>query len=869
MSDPTTSRPPYAHSPSIANPYAPPPPPPAPPQQHHQHQQHQQQGGFMPVAANSYYQYQNGPAPMMDPNFIAFQQQQQQQQAYAQQFMMQNALHPSQQIYPPFQQPLPNQSPFPHHQQLYPQQLPHQQPFYNQNQAPSSSSSSGTPKKKFEFKNKTFIPNKDHSSYLKPKPQTNGHVNNKDVNNTDNVDVNNDTQQQQQQQQKQDQQSEYDSSISTPSIEQTSPDHNNTTTVSSPPSTTTSTPIISASNTINNHNHSHHQHNNNHNNNQHNNSHNNNHNNSINENSSSSNEVFRFQIQPINYEVGKPLFFGTTEAKLNSQKKKFKDIDEAKKAKEEQEEAEKIKDLKKSEIEVEPKNQTTIVEPKEEFKTPSPEPPKPTVAKWSFIAEKAAKKQSPKTTSLSTSNTSSPIAKKEESTTTTTTTTPRFVPSISNVLEPLGVVLLRSMFDKNFQKIYINSQKLPSIIPRGLVNTGNICFMSSILQLLLYCQPFYKILNVISIRTIHSINGTSSTPLIDALIEFYKNFNIKLDNPDKKFGDSLVPEEFYKKISLNERFQHLKWGQQEDAEEFFGYLLDGLHEEFISSVKSIKPTETKTLIDSITTEDVRQSIRQSLKQFSDDDDFKSSNESNGGINSTSNNLTSDDGWHEVGSTKNKISAKRTVEVKPSPIRQLFGGQFRSILDIPKQRESQSITLDPFQQIQLDISDDSINTLEDAFKNISNIEEIPYKSNDGSEVIAKKQTFIDKLPEVLVVHLKRFSFISKSNNQLYGHIEKIRKKISYKSELKIPEEVISPSTRKFNSINLNYKLTGIVYHHGISSEGGHYTVDVLNQSKDEWIRFDDTIITELSLDDVLSGGDDDGVKTAYILMYERV
>ncbi|CAM9017399.1 unnamed protein product [Wickerhamomyces anomalus] len=683
----------------------------------------------------------------------------------------------------------------------------------------TTSTSTYTPKK-MRYQNQRFIPQKDHDQYLQESKINNNNNNNhiynqppQPYNNNNNNNNNLNSQ-------------NINSPLSASSIGQTSPDRTNVTTASSPPSSAQSTtPKLSQASSTTPSNTS----------------------DSIADNEShpivnghaggesdttttaTSSEGF---IVDSKVAINKPpFFFGTSKAQLTSQKKKFKAKREEKKLKEEEEEkaAEKKDEVFKDKVE----------EPVLEDKTPSPQVTKPVVAKWSFIAEQAAKKNSPKSITPTTTSNSSPVTKKE--------TELRYVPSVSNVLEPLGVVLLRSMFDKNFQKAFVNSNKLPKIVPRGLVNTGNICFMSSILQLLLYCQPFFQSLNIISSKTIQSLNKSSSTtPLIDAVIELFKNFNIKLDD-DKLgngFGDSFVPEQFYKEISQHSRFNN----------------------------------DIKMLLDSITSEEVRSSIKQSLENFSNEEDFKSKNESNNSNNNSSS-LTSDDGWHEVGNNKKKVSAKRTVEVKPSPIRQLFGGQFRSVLDVPKQRESQSITLDPFQQVQLDISDDNINTLEDAFKHLSQVEELQYKSDDGSDVIAKKQTFIDKLPEVLIVHLKRFSFVNKSSqnddlkngysNHLHsGRIEKIGKKIKYDHDFTIPTDCISSATRKFNP-NLNYKLIGVVYHHGISSEGGHYTVDVLRKELGEWIRIDDTKITKLKAQEVLSGDNDNNVKTAYILMYQKV
>ena len=143
--------------------------------------------------------------------------------------------------------------------------------------------------------------------------------------------------------------------------------------------------------------------------------------------------------------------------------------------------------------------------------------------------------------------------------------------------------------------------------------------------------------------------------------------------------------------------------------------------------------------------------------------------------------------------------------------------------------------------------------------------------------AEKQTFIDKLPQVLLIQLKRFQFINNTDkdnsminyNAYNGRIEKIRqKKINYEHELMIPIESIS-STNALRDEDRQYSLSGVIYHHGLSSDGGHYTADVYHKETDKWYRIDDINITEVQKDSVLKGGED-GVdsRTAYILMYQK-
>lgn len=565
--------------------------------------------------------------------------------------------------------------------------------------------------------------------------------------------------------------------------------------------------------------------------------------------------------------------------------------------------------------------------------------PKLAAKSWSAIASSAAVKNKSITTkhippasssaTLSTSTASSPSS--------TVTAVPskqpqkkdkNYIPPSTKGSEPLGSLALRACFDPDFVNYTLKNKKngenkLPvnSIIPRGIINNANICFMSSVLQVLLYCKPFIDILNVVSTRNMNARVGEISCELLDACISFYAQFdrehyeterknvvNEKYGHEskkDKKTGiskqyereefaaviDSVKPDKFYQVLSKISKFKDLQWGHQEDAEEFLTHLLDQLHEEFISCIDCLTENEIQNLLQSTKDEQLKiffirnlqryqraTFIQNASPQFKDllhkygvisDDDSKDNHD--------------DDGWHEVSSSskkgkKTKTAAKRTVEVTPSPISELFGGQFRSVLDIPNNKESQSITLDPFQTIQLDISDNEVNDLESAFKKFSEFELLPFKSSKGVDVEAKKQTFIDKLPQVLLIQLKRFAFVSTSEedknmanyNSYNGRIEKIRKKVNYPHHLTIPKETVSSQFLKYDESNRQYELSGVIYHHGVSPDGGHYTADIYHKEADKWYRIDDVNITPLKPEEVLEAAEEGtSSRTAYILMYQKV
>lgn len=55
----------------------------------------------------------------------------------------------------------------------------------------------------------------------------------------------------------------------------------------------------------------------------------------------------------------------------------------------------------------------------------------------------------------------------------------------------------------------------PLTYPRGMINKGNFCFANAILQVLVYCAPFYNLFQTVSENVPHDFNN--STPLMEAM----------------------------------------------------------------------------------------------------------------------------------------------------------------------------------------------------------------------------------------------------------------------------------------------------------------------------------------------------------------
>lgn len=142
---------------------------------------------------------------------------------------------------------------------------------------------------------------------------------------------------------------------------------------------------------------------------------------------------------------------------------------------------------------------------------------------------------------------------------------------------------------------------------------------------------------------------------------------------------------------------------------------------------------------------------------------------------------------------------RSTENRESAITRIFGGTLRSVLHTPGQKDS--VTLEPYQPLQLDIQASSVLTISDALRHISEPEIVPgvWSSARNTNVDATKQVYIDSFPPVLILHLKRFVYDPEEQN-----VVKRSKLVGYGTELVVPPEIVSPGRR---GQAIKYRLFG--------------------------------------------------------------
>ncbi|XP_062188295.1 ubiquitin carboxyl-terminal hydrolase 8-like [Phragmites australis] len=116
--------------------------------------------------------------------------------------------------------------------------------------------------------------------------------------------------------------------------------------------------------------------------------------------------------------------------------------------------------------------------------------------------------------------------------------------------------------------------------------------------------------------------------------------------------------------------------------------------------------------------------------------------------------------------------------------------------------------------------------------------------------AMKKLDFWRLPEVLVIHLKRFYYTQFTRNKLETFVD------FPISDLDLSSYIADKSEQP----DSHYRLYAISNHYG-NMGGGHYTASIFHEEGKGWYKFDDDCVTPLS---------EDSIKTpaAYVLFYRR-
>uniref|UniRef100_A0A0N5A1M1 Ubiquitin carboxyl-terminal hydrolase n=1 Tax=Parastrongyloides trichosuri TaxID=131310 RepID=A0A0N5A1M1_PARTI len=357
-----------------------------------------------------------------------------------------------------------------------------------------------------------------------------------------------------------------------------------------------------------------------------------------------------------------------------------------------------------------------------------------------------------------------------------------------------NVLKKRKIFEDRIHEIYHHTLKDLEMRSRkgsvklgttGLTNLGNTCFMNSVLQALFHIPEIRILFKYGNVKQI--INGTNKfgtqgiiTAVFSALIDSYWNGEYK----------AMVPERFL--VSFADQVnRRLADRCQQDAQEFQIYLLDALHE------------DTNAVVS-------RKSFEQNYNGQNLIEDFN--------------------------------DYKRKVEqFSCSKVNSLFNLRIVSTVECTACCH-QSVTFEDSAQISVELPTSINGTyLSDCLTNHFSLECL----DDGwkcpkCNLIRKatKTQRIWELPDILVIHKKRFAYVDGKcdKNNIYV-------------DFQLNAFDMSPYIHEKNIANIEmlYDLYAIVNHRG-SLNSGHYTSFV--KLENEWFLCDDDIVSPVYSEDEL-------------------
>lgn len=343
----------------------------------------------------------------------------------------------------------------------------------------------------------------------------------------------------------------------------------------------------------------------------------------------------------------------------------------------------------------------------------------------------------------------------------------------------------------------------------GLHNLGNSCFLNSTLQCLNHIEPItqYFLQNKYA-EEINRMNplgsGGNVATAYGSLIKkiWSGEYSVLAPRLLKQTVAKFAPQ-------FDNCYQH-------DSQEFCQFLMDGLHED-LNRVKS-KP------------------YVEELEGFGMDDSH-----------------TAIESW------------RKHLLRHDSIIVDHCQGMHRSHLTCPHCGR-ESIKFDVFSSISLPLVTSKRQAtikLEDCIEKFMEGEQLDernawYCPSCRKHVCALKMIALWSVPDILILHLKRFTFDTcmTSGNMLRS---KIDAKVEFPIDgLDLTKNILGPIDPEAPPI---YKLFGVSEHVGPTANSGHYTATVRNSINGQWYRCNDSHVGLTSGEASITGG-------AYLLFYQR-
>ncbi|XP_060085608.1 ubiquitin carboxyl-terminal hydrolase 2-like [Ylistrum balloti] len=342
----------------------------------------------------------------------------------------------------------------------------------------------------------------------------------------------------------------------------------------------------------------------------------------------------------------------------------------------------------------------------------------------------------------------------------------------------------------------VNSSRYLNAGKTGLRNLGNTCFMNSVLQCLSNTKPLIEFcLN----EDYLSERNTTTSSMKGQLMTAYANLMTSMwkDND----ASHISPSAF--KMQVQKFAPRFTGYAQQDAQEFLRYLLEGLHEDVNKVRSKPKPVTIK------------------------DEDFTNDSE------------------------KAEEYYRVYLSYDNSRIVEIFVGQLKSELRF-KDCGHKSTTFDPFWDLSVPIPKrGSQVSIQQCINLFMKEEELDHDERPTCEQCKKRKACtksfsIQRFPQILVLHLKRFS--------QGRYSQKVSSCVDFPSTLDMSDYASEKGASR-----VIYNLYAVSNHIG-SVYSGHYTAYCKHPYSNEWNSFNDTRATSTSSSSVIS-------PEAYVLFYE--
>ncbi|RLV87086.1 Ubiquitin carboxyl-terminal hydrolase 10 [Meyerozyma sp. JA9] len=362
--------------------------------------------------------------------------------------------------------------------------------------------------------------------------------------------------------------------------------------------------------------------------------------------------------------------------------------------------------------------------------------------------------------------------------------------------------------DNGSRRIYKSWREIKGK-PAGLINHGVTCYMNTAIQALIHVPAVQHYLNEVASSKAANIKPGSVTKVLADLSRKMWGFDKGKNSKPPKYVD---PKQIIRRLD-DINCMMSEW-QQEDSHEYYMSLLSRLQEDSTPKGQKLNTSIIYDIFGGLLRQKVTckkcnhvsetkqefYDLSLGIKKRSADSDKQSS--------ATSTESSSDDQTQDSGAKKAANSQKRRYSIDSS-VEEFFSNEV----------------------IRADKKDAGY--MCEKCKQLTN---------------AHKISTIERAPETLTVHLKRFKFDGNSSS-------KVKKSITYNKYLDLTDYTTDHTSTV-------YQLISVIVHEGRSISSGHYIAHCL-QPDGSWATYDDEYINKINEKEAMS---DD---SAYVLVYNKL